>query len=465
MLFYFSNNSFSQVNPAYNSLFLQHEVATVKIFISQTDIDFILAQENENSNVEFPATFIYQSSLLNDTILHVGFRLRGNTSRSAAKKSFKVSFNEFVQGQKYKGVEELNLNGEHNDVSILRAKISHEVLANSDLIASRTSYVKLFINNEYKGLYLNVEHIDDEFIQKRFPNDDFGNLYKCNWGSDLSYWGSNPSSYYFNYELKTNKAENDYSGLINFLNLINSSSNTNFACTIESVFDVFSYLRTAALEILIGHWDGYIYNKNNFYLYQRPSDGRFVFIEYDMDNTFGIDWFNTDWSNRNIYTWQSNQGRPLFDRLMQVPYYKQVFTYNVDQLLQTTFRSEDLIPRLNEIQNLIRNDAHLDTYKSLDYGFTNNDFDASISQAWGNHVSQSLTQYILNRTSSASNQLQYQTVIDPCLNSLSENKIIENKILIKTINSLGKDIDPSVKNELKFFIYSDGSSEKIIDFE
>ena len=23
--------------------------------------------------------------------------------------------------------------------------------------------------------------------------------------------------------------------------------------------------------------------------------GKFVFIEYDMDNTFGIDWFGIDW--------------------------------------------------------------------------------------------------------------------------------------------------------------------------
>jgi spore coat protein CotH len=457
----------AQGNPLNNAVFLQDEVATVKIFLAQDDLDFILNPDNKESNIEFPATFIYVSSMTTDTVENIGFRLRGNTSRSSAKKSFKVSFNTFIQGQKYKGIEKMNLNGEHNDVSIMRAKISHEILNDVDLFASRTSHVKLFINNEYKGLYLNVEHIDDEFIKKRFPDDDqLGNLYKCNYGADLSYWGSNPSNYYETYELKTNKQDNDYGGLINFLNSLNSVSDASFPCLIESQFDVYSYLKSAAFEILIGHWDGYIFNKNNFYLYQRPTDGRFVYISYDLDNTFGIDWFNTDWSTRNIYNWQSNQDRPLFDRLMSVPYYKEVFTFIMEQILQQTFKSELLIPRLNQMQNLIRNAAHLDEYKGLDYGFSNTDFDNAISEAWGNHVSQSLEEYILSRQNSAFSQFQFQTTTQPCLNNLIEAESkINQRILIKTIDILGKEIDPEINNELKFLIYSDGTSEKRFEIE
>ena len=35
----------------------------------------------------------------------MGFRLRGNTSRSSAKKSFKVDFNHFVPGRDFFGIE------------------------------------------------------------------------------------------------------------------------------------------------------------------------------------------------------------------------------------------------------------------------------------------------------------------------------------------------------------------------
>ena len=99
-----------------------------------------------------------------------------------------MAFNAFVQGQKWKGLEKMNLNGEHNDVSIMRSRLSNQILASAGLPCSRTSYVKLFINEEYKGLYINVEHIDDEFLQRRFMDDDEGNLYKCFWGADLIIW-------------------------------------------------------------------------------------------------------------------------------------------------------------------------------------------------------------------------------------------------------------------------------------
>lgn len=463
---FFSGISISQVNPANNGAFLQNEVATVKIFLDTADLAFILAEENEYSNLEFPATFIYQSTFINDTVSNVGFRLRGNTSRSSAKKSFKVSFNAFTQGLKYKGLEKMNLNGEHNDVSIMRAKISHEILTNSDLIAARTSYVKLFINEEYKGLYLNVEHIDEEFIQKRFPANDSGNLYKCNWGADFTYWGPNQSNYQFVYELKTNETTNDYSALINLINTVDNSSNTNFPCQIEELFDVYSYLKNAAFEILIGQWDGYIFNKNNFYLYQRPSDGKFVYISYDLDNTFGVDWFDIDWSTRNIYTWSGNENRPLFNRLMEVPYYKRIFSDYMEQILQENFNSTNLLARLNEIQILITDAGLSDTYKGLDYGFTNDDFLNSINQTWGYHISQSLSEYISNRELTASNQLVFQSATWPCLTSLEENSLNnEHKTLIKTYNFLGQEIDANSTNTLKFLIYSDGSSEKIIDFE
>ena len=45
-------------------------------------------------------TFVYESST-NRHCEQCGIRLRGNTSRNAAKKSFKVSFNTFIAGGKY----------------------------------------------------------------------------------------------------------------------------------------------------------------------------------------------------------------------------------------------------------------------------------------------------------------------------------------------------------------------------
>ena len=111
--------------------------------------------------------FLHTPPLILQKQFLMGFRLRGNTSRNAEKKSFKVAFNAFVQGQKWNGLEKMNLNGEHNDVSIMRSRLSNQILASAGLPCSRTSYVKTYINEEYKGLYINVEHIDDEFLSAK----------------------------------------------------------------------------------------------------------------------------------------------------------------------------------------------------------------------------------------------------------------------------------------------------------
>lgn len=239
------------VHPANNQAFLQNEVAIVRITIAGDSLAELLDPSNSSSDYEYTARFIYESSNGIDTVENIGFRLRGNTSRNAAKKSFKISFNTYVSGRKWKNIEKMNLNGEHNDVSILRSQVSNMVLREANVPAARTSYVKLYINNLYRGLYLNVEHMDEEFIQRRFLNDDSGNLYKCFWGSNLSYLGTNENSYKNTYELKTNKSADDYSGLIHFIDVLNNTATSNFACAINEVLDVELYLKTLACEVLI----------------------------------------------------------------------------------------------------------------------------------------------------------------------------------------------------------------------
>ena len=94
---------------------------------------------------------------------------------------------------------------------------------------------KLYINNEYFGLYLSVEHIDDTFISKNFDNDN-GNLWKCIWPADLTYRGQDAEDYhpYYNetrpYELKTNRNEYDYSKLARLIKVIHQSPDSLEIC-------------------------------------------------------------------------------------------------------------------------------------------------------------------------------------------------------------------------------------------
>ena len=451
-------NGQSIVHPANNKAFIQNEVAEVHIQLHPNDLTNLLG-DSLYSDHHFPATFQYSSSIYADTIQNIGFRVRGNTSRNADKKGFKVSFNEFTSGQKFKGIEKMNLVGQHNDPSLLRYWMSLTTLTNNSLVSSRTSFVKLYINGQYKGLYLNVEHIDDEFIQKRFPGDDEGNLYKCTWGADLKYQGGNQSAYYGPYELKTNKSANDYSELIQFINNLNNISNADFPCFIEDNFEVELYLKTLAAEILIGHWDGYAYNHNNYYLYQKPSDGKFVFIEYDMDNTFGIDWTGIDWANRDLNTWH-NTDRPLIERLLSYPFYRDVFNAYLDNMLfdlNTSSWYADLQQKQGEISTAVQSDP----YYSLDYGFQHSDFLNAIDTSFGAHVKKGVAAYLNERVSSGLNQVQIiGNQNHPCLNSI-ERFNSPGKEIVKIVDFYGRETTFRANVPL-IYIYSDGTVEKIL---
>ncbi|MEP4533234.1 MAG: CotH kinase family protein [Cyclobacteriaceae bacterium] len=382
----------------------------IDITIDQADLDFILASENRESDQEFTATFQFSSLNFNALEENIGFRLRGNTSRQSAKKSFKVSFNSFEKGRDLKGFEKINLNGEHNDPTIARAKLCWDLMNSLHVPASRTNHVELYINNAYYGLYINVEHIDEEFVELRFGNKD-GNLYKCLWPADLKYKGDSPDAYKEEhsgrrtYELKTNESEDDYSGLAKFIKVLNQTSSSLFEEEIEKVFDVNSYLRALAVEVLVAHWDNYGINQNNFYLYDNPTDGKFYYIPYDLDNTLGVDFFDVDWADWNIYSWY-NDDRPLTKRILAVEKYREEFTRVMDRLLREEFLPSKLNPRIDELKALIQDAAERDEFRTYDYGFSISDFNKSFETRLDQfHVRYGLKEYIARRHETALSQL------------------------------------------------------------
>ena len=392
--------------PDNGPLFLQDEVAVFRVILDQDSLDQMLDSDNWYSNHEYPATFIYESSLGTDTVDLVGLRLRGNTSREAGKKSFKISLNSFIPGQHFQGVEKLNLNGHQNDPSLMRTKICWDTFRNAGVLGCRTSFVKLYINDEYKGLYTNVEHIDEEYIQTYFGNNS-GDLFKCLYPADLKHWGDDPDDYKEEfwgrraYQLKTNTTADDYSNLAQFINTLNLASNSDFECEIENIFNVESYLKRLALEVLVGDWDGYAFNKNNYYLYQNPASGLFEFIEYDLDNTLGIDWFDNDWSQRDVHEWSNPwEYRPLYERIMEVDKYRSQYNYWLFLFRDLYFNPTLIDQTASDYLELISEAAIDDEYRSLDYDFSANDFLTAYDEAWGAHVPISIQDYISDRGTS-----------------------------------------------------------------
>jgi len=456
-------NIYSQsLFPSYLPVYIDSEVPRVDISIDNSYLQSLYQAGNEDSNVEYRATFKFTSSTLVDTVYDVGVRLRGNTSRYSAKKSFKVSFNTFVTGQKFKGMEKMNLNGEHNDPSIIRAKLGWDILYSIGVPAPRANHVRLYINNQYYGLYMSVEHIDEEFVESRFGNKD-GNLYKCLYPADLAYRGTSPNSYKHTadgrrvYELKTNVLVDDYSDIATLINVVTQTSTSELPAKLEPIFNVNSFLKYLAVEALIGHWDGYSYNKNNFYLYKNTSTGKFEFIPYDVDNTFGIDWFNVDWATRNVNSWASSQDRPLTKKILSVDVYRKRYLFYLKQLLSNQFNPTNLTNRIIQIRNMVTEYAYFDPFRSLDYGWTPLQFDNSYNQSLGGHVKYGLIPYINKRHQNANSQVVVGN-IPPVVTNIF-HRAISYKVPIKIAAQVN---DESVPKSVKLIYRTDNFTTREI---
>jgi hypothetical protein len=387
------------------------EVMLVEITVDSESLDWIYA--NVQSDSLHPAIVHISNAYYDETLESVGFRLRGNTSRNAAKKSFKLDFNHFVPGRRFHGMEKLNLNGEHNDPSIIRSKLCWDFYKDAGVPASRASHAAVYINGEYYGLYISVEHIDDRFLDTYFPQDS-GNLWKCLWPADLAYLGEDPELYKFEsgdrrtYELKTNKDEDDYSALARLISVINLTSDEALADSLERILDVSSVLKYMAMDVLTGSWDDYWFLKNNFYLYHNPEDGLMHLIPYDYDNSFGIDWFNIDWALRNPYSF-GNTDHVLCERLLDIPKYFNLYSHILEVFDVNITAISNWSDRLDTLKTRITPWATIDMYRTLDYNFSLQDFEQSFSLGHyeNQHVKRGIREFVSLRSPSLQSQLYW----------------------------------------------------------
>ena len=391
-------------SPPANGLYRTDVVPRIDITIPADSLAAIFA--NVLSDYEYHAVFSFTAPGLSLSGIEVGFRLRGNTSRTSAKKSFKISFNSFSPGTRIQGVKDLNLNGEHNDPSIMRARIAWELAQDAGQVAPRVNHVRLFINGQAYGLYANIEHYNDDYVEHRFARD-AGNLYKCLWPADLANLGTDPNSYKLIsggrrvYELETNEDQDNYQSLTTFITALNQSTSTQVLCALDSVFNVNDYLRNLAWEVTIGHWDNHAFNKNNFYLYQDPASGLMHFISYDVDNTFGVDWFNIDWSTRSPFQYGSY---PLYSKIIANPQAKRRLKLFLEELEEIAGVAAWQV-RNQALRAQLAPFVGEDAYRTVDYGYDSLDFWNGLDLAAGGHIKKGIHPFMTARLASSALQI------------------------------------------------------------
>ena len=289
-------------------IFRENDLPLIEVTLDSADFASLLDDPWQDEYKR--CTVRFRNDVTDETIENVGIRVRGSTSRGAIKKSWKLSLDEFVSGRQFHGMERLNLNGDRDDPSVIRSRIAMDLYKKAGVPSPRLRHARLKINDgsEVEGVFFLVEQVDEEFAEAWFGNKD-GTLYKCRYRderADLRFIEPGGGAVYRDlggrevYDEKRYDEASDYEDLAAFIAFIDESDDDEFAAGIGDWLELDGFLRAMAVDVVIGHWDGYWYGANNYYLYRNEETGRFEYVPWDLDNTYGIDYFGIDWSVRSV---------------------------------------------------------------------------------------------------------------------------------------------------------------------
>jgi len=380
-------------------LFLTDELTYINITMDPAALQAIL--DDPHSDVYQTCSVQWINSKINETIDDVGIRARGNVARDNKKFPWKLSFNEFISGTKFHGLEKVNLGSDAGDPTIDRSHTMFRVYRQMGVPAPRTHHVYFTVNDgsQIEGVYVHLEQVDEEFVQAWFGEKD-GDLYKCrNKGggkADLLYHDPGTPDVYRDlgrgevYEEKIN--DENFIALAEFIDFVNNSDDVTFRTEIGDRLNVDGFLRAQAVDMVCGNWDGYWFAANNFYLFQNTESGnRFEYIPWDLDNSYGSDFFifpllfGTNWVTRDFYGWGKggfgsthNAIPPLMRRILQIQEYDNALRRHCQDIVNGPFGLAENNAQLDATKELLGPVAFMGSFSgsTMDWDYTNASFHA-----------------------------------------------------------------------------------------
>jgi spore coat protein CotH len=225
----------------------------------------------------------------------IGIRSRGRGSRSGVKPSLRVDFNRYESGQTFLGLKSVVLRANTQDASMMHERVSMELFRKMGLAAPRETHTKLYVNDQYVGLYTIVESLDKNFLKTNF-GEDGGYLYSYDYNDAYLFEdrGPDPATYSpLPFKPETNTSKPNPGPIAVMVQTINKSSDAQFQAQVSQYIELTGFLTQVAVENFVAEQDGIAgdYGMNNFYIYRFDGKNLHKFIPWDKSNTF----WSKDW--------------------------------------------------------------------------------------------------------------------------------------------------------------------------
>ena len=329
----------------------------------------------------------------------VGVRYKGNstfclpTDQGNRKVPYNIEMNHFIQGQKLENLKKIKLANAWMDPTFAK-EITASHIYKKYLPSPEVNLLKLNVQDNYLGIYVNTESIDKQFLQKHFGEKD-GVFFKCdpvqvfcgentaNGNPDLKWLGADSASYYNSYDLKS---DSGWGALMELIETINFDFDN-----LGEVLNIDRTLWAFAVNSAILNLDTYNgYYVHNYYLYQ-TEDGLFQMIPWDFDNAFAgaiLGWeffepevvYNYDTYGNQYF---ANE-RPLLQKLLNDPLRKKQYNAHLRTILaETLLDTATIRGGINELHNLAYSAVQSDFNKAFSMQQFSSNVEEDLWTGWG----------------------------------------------------------------------------------
>jgi hypothetical protein len=321
------------------------------------------------TDVDVPATAIVDGK----TYREVGVHFRGNSSYRSVPEPLKHSLNlsfDFVHShQDIGGYRTLNLLNSNNDATFVRTMLYSEI-ARHYLPIALTNYMRVVINGESWGVYINAQQFNKDFVREWF-----GSSKGARWkvpGSPrgrggLEYLGDDLAAYKNVYEIKTKDDAESWKAFIALCKVLNETAPAKIEGALTPILDVDGVLRFLALDVALVNGDGYWTRASDYNIYL-DEHGKFHILPHDFNEGFGAEAGGRGFGGGGTPELDPLVGlddarKPLRSKLLAVPALRERYLRYVHDIAEKWLDWRVVQPMVRQWQALIEPDVTVDTRK------------------------------------------------------------------------------------------------------
>ena len=320
--------------------------------------DLAVLRANTALNTYYTADLTWKSV----KVRNVGIRSRGQGSRNPIKPGLRVDMARYTTGQTFVGLSTIILDNIWQDDALIRERLAFTMFEKMGEPAPRESFCRLFINNEYQGLYAITEEIDAAFA-KRVTGENDGTMFEYHWSADKQ-WRAEDRGAIDNYKVllepRTHTLDADstlYGPIQQLFKELNGPDDAVWRSRVEQYIDLNQFMRHVGIEQFIAENDGLLgfAGMNNFYLYRFQGTTRHRLFVWDKDNAFLF-------LDSPIATTDANV---LFRRSMTQPDLRETYLRTLEECATIAGTDSFLLLEIDRVIGIIHAAATSDTKKQF----------------------------------------------------------------------------------------------------